>query len=85
MFVEEPGYYKAESFGVRIESIIQVVDDPDKKSYFNGRGALKFDDVTMAPIDKKLIDVTLLTSAEVCHKLTFFFILFLCHFEIKFN
>lgn len=64
-FVSEPGYYEHGSFGIRIESIIQVIQAPDTETYFNGKGALKFMDITMAPIQTKLIDVKLLTTAEV--------------------
>lgn len=67
----EPGYYEDGSFGIRIESIIQVIQAPDTETYFNGKGALKFSDITMAPIQTKLIDVNLLNKAEV----TFFRIL----------
>lgn len=65
--ISEPGYYEAGSFGIRIESIIQVIQAPDTDAYFNGQGALKFLDVTMAPIQTKLIDVNLLTQAEVTY------------------
>lgn len=67
--ISEPGYYEAGSFGIRIESIIQVIQAPGTEAYFNGKGALKFLDVTMAPIQTKLVDVTLLTKQEVRHSL----------------
>lgn len=63
--ISEPGYYETGSFGIRIESVVHVVDAPDTETYFNGRGALKFDDITMVPIQAKLINLTLLTQAEV--------------------
>ena len=51
----EPGYYKKNHFGVRIENLVYV-----KKT--NNR--LKFEDLTLVPIDKLLIKEKLLTSLE---------------------
>lgn len=61
----EPGYYEEGFFGVRIEDVIQVVQAPNSKHYFNNRGALMFDDITMAPIQQKMINVNLLTENDV--------------------
>ncbi|KAF2359560.1 Peptidase M24 C-terminal domain [Trinorchestia longiramus] len=65
MFVsDEPGYYKSGEFGIRIESIIRVVkaDTPHRHNDLN---FLTFKAVTLAPIQAKLIDVSLLTDAEL--------------------
>ena len=51
----EPGYYKKNYFGIRIENLIYV-----KKT----NGKLKFEDLTLVPIDKKLIESKLLTTSE---------------------
>lgn len=61
----EPGYYEAGSFGIRIEDVIQVVDLPNSSHYFGNKGALCFEDITMVPIQKKMINVTMLTDKEV--------------------
>lgn len=61
----EPGYYEDDKFGIRIENVLQVIDAPDSSKYFDGKGAFKFDDITMVPIQAKLIDVDLLTESEV--------------------
>ncbi|KQN70097.1 aminopeptidase P family protein [Devosia sp. Leaf64] len=53
----EPGYYKAGEYGIRIENLIVV-----KESDF--AGFLEFETLTLAPIDKRLIDLSLLTDAE---------------------
>ena len=45
----EPGYYKEGSFGIRIENLVYI-----KKN--------KFKELTMAPIDKDLIDKRILNS-----------------------
>ena len=54
----EPGYYKAGEYGIRIENLITVRDAADYPGY------LEFETITLAPIDTRLIDPALLTSAE---------------------
>ena len=51
----EPGYYKKDSFGIRIENLVYV-----KKK---GKD-LFFENLTMAPIEKDLINFDLLNNAE---------------------
>ena len=51
----EPGYYKKDHFGIRIENLIYVKKVKDK---------LQFEDLTLVPIDKTLIEKRLLTSFE---------------------
>ena len=51
----EPGYYKKDNFGIRIENLIFV-----KKNKNN----LFFENLTLAPIEKELIDYKILTSFE---------------------
>ncbi len=51
----EPGYYKKNQFGIRIENLVLV-----KKVKKN----LIFENLTMAPIEKELINFKLLTQAE---------------------
>ena len=52
----EPGYYEKGKFGIRIENLITV-----KKI----KNSLKFFDLTMAPIDKSLINKSLLSQKEI--------------------
>lgn len=54
----EPGYYKAGEYGIRIENLITVVENAAFPGY------LEFETLTLAPIDKRLIDQALLTDAE---------------------
>jgi Xaa-Pro aminopeptidase len=51
----EPGYYKKNKFGIRIENLIYI-----KKVNKN----LFFENLTMAPIEKDLINFKILTSSE---------------------
>ncbi|GAB0090645.1 hypothetical protein DMENIID0001_053890 [Sergentomyia squamirostris] len=67
MFVSnEPGYYEANSFGIRIESIVQVVDVTNGENIkdFAGRGALTFHVATMVPFHLKLINTDMITKEE---------------------
>ena len=51
----EPGYYKKDKFGIRIENLIFV-----KRNKNN----LFFQNLTLAPIEKELINYKILTSIE---------------------
>lgn len=58
----EPGYYKTDGYGIRIENL-QYVTEP--KAIKGGeRKMLGFANLTLAPLYKDLIDVSLLTEAE---------------------
>jgi Xaa-Pro aminopeptidase len=60
---DEPGYYKAGAFGIRIENLVAVrVLDPQPDGA--ECTALGFEVLTLAPYDQRLIDVSLLTEAE---------------------
>ena len=58
----EPGYYKEGGYGIRIENL-QVVTEP---APIDGgeRPMLGFETLTLAPIDRTLIDVALLNGEE---------------------
>ncbi len=51
----EPGYYEEGKFGIRIENLVYIEKENNK---------LKFKNLTMAPIDKDLINHKLLSSKE---------------------
>ena len=58
----EPGYYKTDGFGIRIENLELVVaaEVPGSEKPMN-----TFETLTFAPIDRRLIDVTMLNAAEL--------------------
>ena len=58
----EPGYYKAGEYGIRIENLILA--EPRDISGAD-RPMLGFETLTFAPIDRNLIDVALLTPGEL--------------------
>ncbi len=56
----EPGYYLTDGFGIRIENLVEVVV---KEETASGR-FLGFEDLTLCPYDRRLIDVDRLTADE---------------------
>ncbi|MEP1420485.1 MAG: aminopeptidase P family protein [Erythrobacter sp.] len=58
----EPGYYKQDAFGIRIENLVLTVEQNIEGQ--EGR-YLGFDCLTWVPIDRRLIDKSLLTQAEI--------------------
>ena len=52
----EPGYYERGKFGIRIENLITVIKEKNNFKFFN---------LTLAPIDKALIEKKLLTRSEI--------------------
>lgn len=57
----EPGYYREGAFGIRIENLI-VVHEVESR---DGRDMLGFETLTLAPIDRRLIDPALMSAAEI--------------------
>jgi len=51
----EPGYYEKNNFGIRIENLIYIRKKKNKKV---------FENLTMAPIEKELININLLNNKE---------------------
>jgi Xaa-Pro aminopeptidase len=58
----EPGYYKAGAYGIRIENLVAVQPRPGPDGA--ERPLLGFETLTLAPIDLNLVDAGLLTDTE---------------------
>lgn len=56
----EPGLYRTNEYGIRIENLVHVV--PAQKTEFGQ--FLQFETMTLFPIDRELIDITLLNEDE---------------------
>jgi len=57
----EPGYYKEGAYGIRIENLVLV----EKREIAGAEGDyLGFETLTFAPLDKALVEVSLLTKEE---------------------
>jgi Xaa-Pro aminopeptidase len=59
----EPGYYKTGAYGIRIENLVLVVDGPQVPGA--DKPLLAFETLTLAPIDRRLIDISLMSGDEV--------------------
>lgn len=60
----EPGYYEDGAFGIRIENVL-LVKNADTKFRFNNKQYLDFEHITMVPLQKKMIQVDMLTDVEL--------------------
>ncbi|MBU2581145.1 MAG: aminopeptidase P family protein [Alphaproteobacteria bacterium] len=58
----EPGYYREGHYGIRIENLV-LVNDPEVPKG-GDRPMMSFETLTLAPIDRRLIDAELLTRPE---------------------
>jgi Xaa-Pro aminopeptidase len=58
----EPGYYKTDEYGIRIENLVLVEsrDVPGAEQEMMG-----FETLTFAPIDRNLVDISMLSPAEI--------------------
>ncbi len=58
----EPGYYKTDEFGIRIENLVLV-----QKADIDGAEGeyLEFENLTFAPLEPRLIDISLLSPSEI--------------------
>ena len=54
----EPGFYVEGEYGIRIENLVVVRDSATA-------GMLEFETLTLAPIDRRLVDTSLMSAAEL--------------------
>jgi Xaa-Pro aminopeptidase len=59
----EPGYYKAGEYGIRIENLVLVVEGPSVEGAEKPLNA--FETLTLVPIDQRLIERSLLDAGEI--------------------
>lgn len=58
----EPGYYKAGEYGIRIENLVIVrIHDFEEEE----RPMLTFETITLVPIDKRLVNAHMMSAAEI--------------------
>lgn len=58
----EPGYYQPGGYGIRIENLVIVHEDARPGDL---EPMLAFETITLAPIDKRLIEPALMTASEI--------------------
>ncbi len=56
----EPGYYKTDSYGIRIENLVLVIE----REKYEGKRYFGFNTLTLSPIDTRLIEPKLMVSHE---------------------
>jgi Xaa-Pro aminopeptidase len=61
----EPGFYEDQNFGIRIENCELVVEANTKFKNFNAKPFLTFEPLTYVPIQRELIDKSLLDASEI--------------------
>ncbi len=54
----EPGYYRDGEYGIRIENLVYVTNDKERP------GFLRFSNLTLCPIDHRLVEPKLLNTPE---------------------
>ncbi len=59
----EPGFYREGKYGIRIENLILVANDPTKSG--PGSPFYSFETLTLCPIDLRLVKKDLMTEAEI--------------------
>ena len=59
----EPGYYKTGAYGIRIENLL-LVGEPEKIAG-GDREIMKFETLTLVPIDRRLVVAEMLSPAEI--------------------
>jgi Xaa-Pro aminopeptidase len=60
----EPGYYKRDAFGIRIENLVAVREAPGQPQLAE-QPLLEFETLTIAPYERRLIDLAMLTEQEL--------------------
>lgn len=58
----EPGYYKTGAYGIRIENLILVEEHAIEGAE---QEMMRFDTLTFAPIDRNLVEIAMLSDAEL--------------------
>ena len=61
-FSDEPGFYKDGEFGIRIESVLRVVNLPFKDETYGK--FVGFEPVTLVPFEPKLIDFSMMSPGQ---------------------
>ena len=59
----EPGYYKAGHYGIRIENLVLVTEAPAVEGA--EKPLNRFETLTLAPIDRRLVEPDLMTANEI--------------------
>jgi len=61
----EPGYYEDGRFGIRIENLLEVQSVESGETKAGDKSFMKFEKLTLIPIQKNLIKIDLMTDEEL--------------------
>lgn len=62
---DEPGIYRANEYGIRIENLIAVRESKALGAHSTGESFLEFETLTMCPYDTHMIDMNRMTAEEI--------------------
>ena len=62
---DEPGIYRTNEYGIRIENLIAVREAKGLGAYTTGEAYLEFETLTLCPYDTHMIDLNRMTEQEI--------------------
>ncbi len=62
---DEPGIYRANEYGIRIENLIAVRETKDLGAHTTGETFLEFETLTLCYYDTRMIDISRMTKEEI--------------------
>ena len=62
---DEPGLYRANEYGIRIENLIAVRESKDLGAHATGETFFEFETLTLCPYDTNMMDLSRMTAEEI--------------------
>ena len=62
---DEPGIYRANEYGIRIENLIAVRESKDLGTHATGETFFEFETLTLCPYDTNMMDLSRMTAEEI--------------------
>ena len=62
---DEPGIYRTNEYGIRIENLIAVREAKDLGAHTTGETFLEFETLTLCPYDTRMMDLSRMTAEEI--------------------
>ena len=62
---DEPGIYRANEYGIRIENLIAVRESKDLGAHATGETFFEFETLTLCPYDTRMMDLSRMTAEEI--------------------
>ena len=61
----EPGIYRTNEYGIRIENLITVCEAKDMGAHTTGETFFEFETLTLCPYDTHMMDISRMTEQEI--------------------